>query len=171
MTLESLSRLPAPWIVSLRTALLLFQFHHTIADRAVSVENSSALLLPGLHRSTYDLAVQLVQAATRHVPDKFLPALALVLELEEHSQLLLLVALLLFVAPDLLLLLRITIANVIGMVSDAMEVSQQDPLAPLLPLGIAQIHKRASAMNKERQLPFPGSLGPDGTRDIWYLTL
>ena len=111
-----------------------------------------------------------MQAATRHVPNKFLPALALVLELEELSQLLLLVALLLFVAPDLLLL-RITIANVIGMVSDAMEVSQQDPLAPLLLLGIAQIHKRASAMNKERQLPFPGSLGPDGTRDIRYLAL
>ena len=47
----SLFRLPAPWIVSLRIALLLFRFHHTIADRAVSVENSSALLLPGLHRS------------------------------------------------------------------------------------------------------------------------
>ena len=33
----SLSRLPTPWIVSLRTAFLLFRFHHTIADRAVSV--------------------------------------------------------------------------------------------------------------------------------------
>ena len=108
---------------------------------------------------------------TRHAPDKFLPALALVLELEELSQLLLLVAFLLFVAPDLLLLLRITIANVMGMVSDAMEVSQQDPRAPLLPLGIAQIHKRASAMNTERHLPFPGSLGPDSTRDIQYLSL
>ena len=32
----SLSRLPAPWIVSLHTAFLLFRFH-TIADRAVSV--------------------------------------------------------------------------------------------------------------------------------------
>ena len=83
----------------------------------------------------------------------------------------LLVAFLLFVAPDFLLLLCIMIANVMGMVSDMMEVSQQDPCAPLLPLGVAQIHKRASAMNTEHHLSFPGSLGPDGTQDIQYLSL
>ena len=93
------------------------------------------------------------------------------MELEEPSQLLLLVAFLLLVTPDLLVLLHITVANVIGMVSDAMEVSQQEPRAPLFPLGVAQIHKRASAMNTDRQLPFPGSLSPDGTQDICYLAL
>ena len=71
---------------------------------------------------------------------------------------------------DLLLLLRVAIANVIGMVSDAMEVPQPEPRAPLLSLGIALIHKWASAMNQE-QLPFPGSLGPDETREVRYLTL
>ena len=73
----------------------------------------------------YDLAVQLVQTAIRHVANKFLPTLALVLELEEPSQLLPPVAFLLLVAPDLLVLLCITIANIIGMVSDVIEVSQQ----------------------------------------------
>ena len=33
----SLSHLPVPWIVSLRTAFLLFRFHHMITYRAVSV--------------------------------------------------------------------------------------------------------------------------------------
>jgi hypothetical protein len=46
------------------------------------MRNSSALLLPGLQCSIYNLAVQLVQAATHHVADKFLAALALVLKLE-----------------------------------------------------------------------------------------
>ena len=36
---------------------------------------------------------------------------------------------------------------------------------------LAQHYKRAGAMNNERQLPFPGSSGPDGTRDVWHLTL
>jgi hypothetical protein len=103
-----------------------------------------------------------VQAATRHVADKFLPALALILELEEPSQLFLLLAFFVLIAPDLLVLLRIVITNIFGMVSDAMEVSQQEPCAPLFPIGVPQIHKWASAMNKE-QLPFPRSLGHDGT--------
>jgi len=111
-----------------------------------------------------------VQVATHHVTDRFLPALALVLELHELSQLFLLLAFLLLIAPDLLVLFRIAIANVIGMVSDTMEVSQQEPRAPLLPVGVAQIHKQVSAMNQE-QLPFPGSLGHDGTREVQYLTL
>ena len=112
-----------------------------------------------------------MQTAIRHVADKFLPALALVLELEEPSQPLPLVAFLLLVASDLLVVLCITITNVIGMVSDVIEVSQQGSRATLLPLDAAQIHKRASAMNTECQLPFPGSLSFDGTRDIQYLAL
>ena len=113
-----------------------------------------------------------MQTAIRHVADlTLLPALALVLELEEPSQLLPPVAFLLLVTPDLLVLLRITIANVIGMVSDAIEASQQGSRATLLPLDVAQIHKRASAMNTECHLPFPGSLSPDGTRDMRYLAL
>ncbi|KIJ96168.1 hypothetical protein K443DRAFT_134218 [Laccaria amethystina LaAM-08-1] len=62
------------------------------------------------------------------------------------------------VAPDLFLLLRVAIAKITGMVSDAMEVSQPDSRAPLLPLSVTQIHKRASTMN-EKGLPFPGSDG------------
>ena len=57
------------------------------------------------------------------------------------------------------------------MVSDVIEVSQQGSRATLLPLDAAQIYKRASAMNTECQLPFPGSLGPDSIRDIQYLAL
>ena len=103
----------------------------TIADRASSVSRWNSSAPPprprlGLAQFKYDLAVQLVQTAIRHVADlTFLPALALVLELEEPSQLLPPVAFLLLVTPDLLVLLRITIANVIGMVLDTMEVSQQ----------------------------------------------
>ncbi|EDR15509.1 uncharacterized protein LACBIDRAFT_321394 [Laccaria bicolor S238N-H82] len=125
------------------------------------------LLLPCLQRSIYQVAVELVQAATCHVADEFLSAVALVWELHELSQLFLLVYFSLFVAPDLLALICVAIGNAFGMVSDTMEV---EPRAPLLPL-VAQMNKQASAMNTEHKLPFPGPLSPDGTRDVRYLAL